>query len=167
MKAYLGERRSNADPFLFTPTYPDRPTTPPSAKYQVPEKRKTRDIKKRSRNHQASKRQYKVRRIENPSTSAPRTNAATTVTPTSPTTSNSINPVIVMSTWPTTSTFTANLFVPSNPPNTMGIPSTPNPRTSKSWPRPYTQAPFSGWSSDDNCNGTKQKEKISKVQGRG
>ena len=150
MKAYLEERRSNASHFLPSPTYPDRPTKLPPAKSQAPQKKKAREVKKR--------RQY------NPSTSAPRTTAATIITPTLCTTFNPINPVIMMSVWSTTSTTTVNLSVPSNPPNIMERPSTPKPQTFKSWPRPYTLAPFTDWSSDDNCNRTKQKEKISKVQ---
>ena len=156
MKAYLEERRSNADPFLSIPTYPDRPTTLQPTKLQAPQKRKARDVKKRNKNH---RRQYKVRRIENPSTSAPRTAAATIITPTPPTTSNSMNLVVVTSMWPTTSTIMVNLFVPPKLPNAMGIPNTPKLQTSRSLPRPYTPAPFTDWSSDDNCNGTKQKEK--------
>ena len=170
MKAYLEERRSNANPFHPTHTFSDRPTTPPPMNSQAPQKRKARDIKKRSRNHQASRRQYKVRRIENPSTSAPRTAATTIIIPTLPTTSNSINPVIVMSTWPTNSSTTTNLFVSSYSSKTLRSPNVPKPQTfnqtPRSWPRPHTPAPFTDWSSDDNCNGINQKEKISKVQRR-
>ena len=92
----------------------------------------------------------------------PRTAAATIIPPTPPTTSNSINLMIVMYTWPTTSTTTVNLLVPSNMPNTMGIPSTPKPQTFKSWPRPYTPATFTDWSSDDNCDRTKRERENKK-----
>ena len=66
MKAYLEQRRNDTNPFHPTSTYPDRPTTLPPAKLQVPKKGKVRDAKKRSKNHQAGRRQYKVRRIEVP-----------------------------------------------------------------------------------------------------
>ena len=66
MKSYLEERRNNANPFHPTCTNSDRPTTPPPKKSQVPKKRKARDTKKRSKSHQAGRRQYKVRRIEVP-----------------------------------------------------------------------------------------------------
>ena len=159
MKAYLEERRGNADPFLPTPPILTDALHChlQSDKLLRRGRQETGDIKKRSRNHQASRRQYKVRRIGNPSTLVPRTTTATIITPTLPTTSKPINPVIVMSMWPTTSTTMASLFVPSNQLNTIGIPSTPKPQIFKSLLRPYAPAPFTDWSSDDNYDGTKQK----------
>ena len=47
MKACIEDEESNADPFLPTPTYPDRPTILPPTKPQAPQKRKARDVKKR------------------------------------------------------------------------------------------------------------------------
>ena len=172
MKTYLEERRSNVNPFHPIQTYPDRLTTLPPIKSQAPQERKAGDVKKRSRNHQAGRRQYNVRRIENPSTSVPGTTAATIITPTASTTSNSINPVIATSTWPTSNSTTTNIFVSSNSSKTLILPNAPKPQTSsqtpRSWPRPYNSASFTDWSPDDNCNGTKQKEreKINKVQRR-
>ena len=64
-----------------------------------------------------------------------------------------------MSMWPTNITTMASLFVLSNPLNTMGIPSTPKPQYMNIMAKALHPAPFTDWSSDDNCKGTKQKEK--------
>ena len=68
MKACLEGIRSNTNPLCPNHTYPNRLTILPPKKSQAPQKWKARDIKKRSRNHQTGRRQYKLRRTENPST---------------------------------------------------------------------------------------------------
>ena len=81
-----------------------------------------RESKKRKKNHQVGRREYKVRIIEKPlllsrasATSAPRTAVTTTTTTTPPTMSN---PAITTTTWPSTTSTTVNLFV-YNPSNTL------------------------------------------------
>ena len=138
MKAYLEERRNNANPLHLTNTYPGRPTTLLPAKSQIPKKRKARDAKKRSKNHQTGRRQYKVRRIEVPlfltkateSTSTLRTTVTTTTTAILPSSSNFTALVPETSAWPTASSIMANPFVPSNPSNISRIPDEPKPQTS-------------------------------------
>ena len=63
VEPYLEERRNITNPFCLTHTYPDRPITSPFARLQTPERKKTKNSKKRSRkvNHKASRKQYKVR----------------------------------------------------------------------------------------------------------
>ena len=69
---------------------------------------------KRSRNHQANRRQYKVRLIEKPlvlsraSVTLTPTTTVTTTTTTPPTTSNTVS---VITPWPSTSSASANLFI--------------------------------------------------------
>ena len=95
-----------------------------------------RESKKRSKNHQVGRRQYKVRMIEKPlllsrtsATSTPRTTITTTTTGTLPTMSNS---VITTTTWPSTTSTMANLFV-SNSSNTLRTPHIPNPQIPMEW----------------------------------
>ena len=103
MEAYLEERRNITDPFPLTCNYPDRPIRSPCMRSQTPKRKKTKNLKKRSRkvNHQASRKQYKVK-LEEPFSlskaakstfilaSAPTTKTPTTTTTafTPPTTSN-------------------------------------------------------------------------------
>ena len=100
-------------PFHLTPTYPNRPIISPFVKSQTPQK-KTRDSKKRSRkvNHQASRKQYNVRRLEEPFSL-----------------SKAAMPTIMVALAPTTNTTTttmANMPVPSKPPSTSNVPTVPN-----------------------------------------
>ena len=80
-------------------------------------------------------------------------------------------PSTVVSKWPTntaTTTTMANLLVPSKLPSTLNVPTVPKPsassQPSKSWPRPYTPVPlsslvYSDWSSEEDWDSTKQKER--------
>ena len=79
-------------------------------------------------------------------------------------------PFTMASTWPTTTTTTTmvNLSLPTNPPSTLNIPTVPKPpapsHPSKTWERPYTPVPLSSpvhsdWSSEEDWDGTKQKER--------
>ena len=63
MEAYLEERRNITDPFHLTHTYPDRPITSPFTRSQTAKRKKTKNPKESSRkvNHQASRKQHKVR----------------------------------------------------------------------------------------------------------
>ena len=147
-KSLTGRRRNNTNPFHPTCTYPDRPTTLPPMKSQVPKKRKARDAKRRSKNHQAGTGQYKVGRIEVPPFTAQGNSVYFSTEDcccyhyncTLPTLSNSTALVPATSVWPTRSSTTVNLFVPSNLSNILRITNMPNPQTSsqtpKLWPRP-------------------------------
>ena len=174
MKNYLELKDHIVDPLCPNPAYPDTPNAAPPQKLQASRKRMVREYNKRSKNHQVGRRQYKVRIIEKPlllsrttANSTPRTNVTTTAA--IPSTMS--NPAIATTTWPSTTSTTANFFV-LNLPNTLRSPKTPKPQrpnqTPRLWPRPYTPAPFTDWSSDDNCNKTSQREneKISMVQRR-
>ena len=79
-----------------------------------------------------------------------------------------IGPSTVVCTWPTNTTTTVNLSVPTKLPSTLNVPTVPKPQsssqTSKWWPRPYTAVPLlspvhSGWSSEEDWDGNKQKER--------
>ena len=65
MRTYLDMRENTTNALCPNLTYPDRPNTPLPQKPQASRKRMVRESKKRNKNHQASRRQYKVRRIEN------------------------------------------------------------------------------------------------------
>ena len=111
MEAYLEERRNITDPFHLTHTYPNRPITSPFARMQIPKRKKTKSPKKRSRkvNHQASRKQYKVRQLEEPFLL-----------------SNAPKPTFMLASAPTTNTATTtmvNLSVSSKLPSTLNIPS--------------------------------------------
>ena len=96
MKTYLELKDQVADPPHPNPTYPERPDTPSPQNVQASMNRMTKQSRKRSRNHQANRRQYKVRLVEIPlvlsralATLIP-TTAVTTTTATPTTMSNSI-----------------------------------------------------------------------------
>ena len=123
MEAYLEERRNITDPFCLTRTYPDRPTILPFVKLQTPKIKKTKSPKKRNRkvNHQASRKQYKVRQLEEPFSL-----------------SKAAMPTFMLASVPTTNAATttiANLLVPSKLPSTSNVWEQSS-QTSKSWPRP-------------------------------
>ena len=64
MRTYLEVKENTTNPLHPNVTYPDRPITPLPPKLQASRKRMVRESKKRNKNHQVGKRQYKVRRIE-------------------------------------------------------------------------------------------------------
>ena len=130
MRTYLEMKENTTNPLHPNPTCPDRPNTPLFQKPHVSRKRMVGEPKKRNKNHQIGRRQYKVRIIEKclllsraSATSATRTPFTTTTTANPPTMSN---PVIATATWPLTISTTANLFI-SNPSNTLRTPHVPNP----------------------------------------
>ena len=61
MKTYLVLKDQGADPSHPNPIYPKRPNTPSPQKVQTSRNKMTHESKKRSGNHQANRRQYKVR----------------------------------------------------------------------------------------------------------
>ena len=141
MRAYLELKDQAADPPHPNLTYPDRPNIPSPQKLQASRNRMAKESKKRSRSQQVGRRQYKVRLIEKPLvlsrasiTSIP-TTTVTTTTATPPTMSD---PMIATTTWPSTSSTTANLFVsdPSNISRTLEV---PKPQIPRLWPRPYNK----------------------------
>ena len=89
MRTYLELKDHVADPPHSYPTYSNRPNTPTPQKLQASRTGMVREPKKRNKNHQVGRRQYKVRIIGKPlllsrisATSAPRTTVITTTTTT-------------------------------------------------------------------------------------
>ena len=120
MKAYFELKDQVFDLPCPSPTYPKRPNMPPPQRAQASRNKVTKESKKRSRNHQANKRQYKARLIEKPLV-LPWV-SVTTATP--PALSN---PESTPTPWP--STASANLFVtrswpmlPNKEDNPMPVP---------------------------------------------
>ena len=77
-------------------------------------------------------------------------------------------PSTAVSPWPTTTTTMVNLSVPNKLPSTLNVRTVPKPsassQLSKTWQRPYTSVPLSSlvhsdWSSEEDWDGTKQKER--------
>ena len=66
MKTYLELKDQVANPPHPNLTYPKRPNTPSPQKVQTSRNKITKESKKRSRDHQTNRRQYKVRLIEKP-----------------------------------------------------------------------------------------------------
>ena len=66
IKTYLELKDQVADPPCTNPSYPERPDTSSPQKVQASRNKITKESKKRNRDHQANRRQYKVRLIENP-----------------------------------------------------------------------------------------------------
>ena len=123
------------------PTYPERPNIPLPQIVQASRSRMTKESKKRSGNHQANRRQYKVRWMEKPlvisralATLIPAA-AVTTTTATPPTMSNSMSGI---ATWSSISSTTANLFV-SNPSSISRTLEVPKPQIPRLWSRPYNK----------------------------
>ena len=123
MKIYLEERRNIAYPFYLTHTYPNRPTISPFAKVQTPKKKKTKEAKKGSRkvNHQDNRKQFKMKKLEEPF-SLSKAPMPTTIT---------------------AATTMATLTVSSKLPRSLNTPSMPKPlgssQMSKTWPSPMLQ----------------------------
>ena len=138
MKTYLELKDQVVNSPCSNPTYPDRPDIPSTQKSQDHRRVTTKELKKRSRNHQTGRRQYTVRLIKRPllmsNMAMPlRPEAAlTTVTATLP---SMTNPIITSTTRPTTisTTVTSSGFkftqcgIPRNcqPPITQIIPKAP------------------------------------------
>ena len=141
MRTYLELKDQVANPPHPNPTYPDRPNTPSPQKLKASRNRMAKESKKRSRNKQAGRRQYKVRLIEKPlvlsrdSTNLIPIAAVTTTTATLPT---MCDQTIATTMWPLTSSTTSNLFV-SNPSNISRRLEVPKPQILRSWPRPYNK----------------------------
>ena len=105
-------------------TSPKRPNTPSSQKTQPSRIKIAKGSKKTGRDHQSTRRQYKVRLIKKPLV-LPKTSATlvpTTAVTTATTTPSTISiPVGAITPWPSTSSPSTNLFV------------------TRSWPKPHNE----------------------------
>ena len=106
-------------PFLSY-TYPDRPTTSPFMRLQTPKRKKTQNLKKRSRkvNHQKTESSIKWDNKKNPFHL-----------------SKAAMPTFMLVSVPitrTATTTTVNLLVPSKLPSTLNVPTVPKPQASQS-----------------------------------
>ena len=138
MKTYLELKDKLVVPPCSNPMYTDRPNSPSPQRSQAPRVMPTKEPKKRSRNHQKGRRQYKVRLIEKPlllySMATPQYQRlwSTTVTATPPTMANLRNSSTACPT-ATPTTVPASVFK---------FPSTrsqenPNPLLHTPWQRPH------------------------------
>ena len=143
MKTYLELKDQVADLHHPNPTYPKRPEMPSPQKAQASRNRMTKESKQRSRNHQANRRQNKVRLIEKPLvlsralvTLIPTTTVTTTTT-TPPANSSPMSAIsyIYMA---ATSSATPKLFV-SKPSSTSRTLEVPKSQILRSWPMPYNK----------------------------
>ena len=127
-------------------------------------------------NHQANRKQLKMRKLEDPFllTKVAIPTFTLALTPTTSTTATSMATLPVP---PTTATATlplpfttakAILLVSSKPPSTLNTTTMPKPQntnqTSKTWPRPYTLVPLtapvhSNWSSGEDWKETEEEKK--------
>ena len=141
MKTYMELKDQVVNLPCSNPTYPDRPNTHSPQKSQAHSRVKTKELKRKRRNHQTGRMQYKVRLIERPlllsNIAMPlRAEAAvTTVTTTPPAITNLMT---TSTTRPTANPITVLSLVSKLP--SARSQETPNPLLPKSWPKPHGRA---------------------------